>query len=183
MRTILFADNDKDFLDTRCQFLEAEGYQVRKAYSLGEATSYINNHRFHLIILDIRLENDDDEKDISGLILAKDQALRSIPKIILTNFPSYQFVREVMGPVHEGYPSALDFLAKEEGAEALVNAVNKSFSHHISIGWNLIIKWNEKHPLSFAHLAGLIETSMKSEILNSRSEEFEDLIRKLFINQ
>ena len=75
-----------------------------------------------LAILDIRLENDDDEKDLSGLLLVKEMA-HSVPKIILTGFPSYETVRDALQPSLEGLPVAVNFVAKQEGAEAMLRAV------------------------------------------------------------
>ncbi|RME51176.1 MAG: response regulator, partial [Caldilineae bacterium] len=127
-KVILFADNEPDFLDTRAEFLEKEGYTVIKAYTLEQARRFLGEKHLHLAILDIRLVDDDDEKDISGITLAKDPAFRSIPKIILTNFPSYQTVRDVLGVAVDGMPSAVEYLFKGEGAEAMLEAVARAFS-------------------------------------------------------
>jgi len=85
--TILFADNDVDFLKTRSEFLEREGYLVVPATSPTEAWRKLKTGGIDLAIVDVRLVNDDDEKDTSGLTLAKEVA-HSVPKIILTGFPS-----------------------------------------------------------------------------------------------
>jgi CheY-like chemotaxis protein len=125
MTTILFADNDPDFLDTRREYLEKEGYRVIPALNLSEAKRVIGQGNIDLAILDIRLEDDDDEKDISGLILAKDDA-PSLPKILLTAFPSYDYVRSVLKPQLEGLPAAIDFIAKQEGPEVMLRAVQRA---------------------------------------------------------
>jgi CheY-like chemotaxis protein len=125
--TILFADNDPDFLKTRAEFLEQEGYLVVPATSVTEAQRKLEIGGIGLAIIDIRLENDDDEKDTSGLVLARDVA-RSVPKIILTGFPSYQYVREALQPQLDGLPAAVDFVAKQEGPEALLRAIKSTLS-------------------------------------------------------
>jgi CheY-like chemotaxis protein len=122
MTTILFADNDPEFLKTRAEFLRQEGYQVIPALNPTEARRLLERGEMNLAILDIRLENDDDEKDISGLILAREVG-HSIPKIILTGFPCHDHVREALGPQLRGLPAAVDFVAKQEGPEALLRAV------------------------------------------------------------
>lgn len=124
--TILFADNDPDFLKIRKEFLEREGYAVIPAAEPAEARRILEQWQVNLAILDIRLVNDDDEKDLSGLTLAKEKAYRTVPKIILTRFPSYEAVREALGPALEGLPPAVDFVAKQEGPEALSRAVGKA---------------------------------------------------------
>ena len=123
--TILFADNDSDFLKSRKEFLEQEGYHVIPAANPTEARRIVEQEQADLAILDIRLVKDEDEKDISGLTLAKDTA-RSIPKIILTGFPTYEAVREALGPDLEGLPPAVDFVAKQEGPEVLLRAIRKA---------------------------------------------------------
>lgn len=125
MAIILFADNDSDCLRTRSEFLEQEEYRVIPALNPTEARRVLERGGIDLAILDIRLEDDDDEKDISGLILAKEVA-RSVPKIILTGFPSHEYVREALRPQLEGLPAAVDFVAKQDGPEALLRAIRKA---------------------------------------------------------
>jgi DNA-binding response OmpR family regulator len=177
---ILFADNDSDFLNTRTEFLENAGYRVLKAYTLENARQLLADAHIYLTILDIRMVNDDDEKDTSGLTLAKDPAYRSIPKIILTGFPSYQYVREALGPALDGLPPAVDFLSKQEGPEAMIQAVERAFAKHVRINWNLAIRWDELERLSFPHLSTLIEPDLDNIRLPDRADELEDLFRKLF---
>lgn len=124
--TILFADNDPDFLKIRKEFLEKEGYAVIPATNPVEAGRILEQWQVNLAVLDIRLVNDDDEKDLSGLTLAKEEAYRTVPKIILTKFPTYEAVREALGPALHGLPPAVDFVAKQEGPEALSRAVGKA---------------------------------------------------------
>ncbi len=123
--TILFADNDPNFLKTRSEFLERAGYLVIPAHNPQEARRKLEAGGLDLAILDIRLVNDSDAKDASGLSIAKEVA-PTVPKIILTDFPSYHHVREALRPQLQGLPAAVDFLAKEEGPEALLEAVHRT---------------------------------------------------------
>jgi DNA-binding NarL/FixJ family response regulator len=124
--TILFADNDTDFLNIRKEFLEMAGYQVITTASSIEARMLLEQAQVDLAILDVRLLDDSDDKDVSGLKLAK-ETTRSVPKIILTGFPTYEAVREALGPDLEGLAPASDFLAKQEGPQALLRAVREVF--------------------------------------------------------
>jgi DNA-binding response OmpR family regulator len=181
MNTVLFAENDADFLDVRAEVLEKAGYRVLKAHSLADAETLLRDAHIHLAIVDIRMINDDDERDRSGLTLAKDPAFRSIPKIILTSRPSYQYVREAMGPIEDGLPPAVDFLSKEEGPEAMIEAVRVVLAHHVRINWDLMVHWwNDQGPLSFAYLTCLIEPGVDRTHLPDRVSEVEDLFRNLF---
>lgn len=120
---VLFADNDARFLKVRKEFLEKEGYQVFSATDPTEARRLLEQEPVDLAILDIRLVDDADDRDISGLSLAKETD-RTIPKIILTGFPSWETVRDALGSKLEGLPLAVDFISKEEGPEALLRAVD-----------------------------------------------------------
>jgi len=175
---VLFADNEQDFLDTRAEYLESAGYLVLKAYSLEQAKKLLAETRVHLAILDIRLVDDDDERDLSGLTLAKDSAFGPVPKIILTGFPTYQAVREVLGPVVEGLPPAVDFLDKREGPEAMLQAVEKALVTYVSLNWQLTFRWAEH--LSFIHLLSLIDPHLDNVYILDRVGELEDLFRRSF---
>lgn len=179
-RRILYADNDRTHLDTRSELLEREGYQVVKAYSPDEAEKILERENIHLAILDIRLLNDDDEGDISGILLAKDERFRRIPKIMVTGYPTYEYVREVYGALIDDEPVAYAFLSKKEGTKALIEAVNTAFNKALGINWDLRIVWDEKGFLSLPYLVLLFQRNLEPGLLLSRSSELEDLFRKLF---
>lgn len=125
--TLLFADNDPDFLKTRSEFLEDEGYKVIQAMSVKEARSFIKRHSVELAIIDVRLTNDDDEKDESGLKLAREIAV-DLPKIMLTNFPTHSSVREALKIGRSGNPLAVNFIDKKEGPIALLKAIRTALN-------------------------------------------------------
>ena len=120
--TILFVDNDKRFLQVRKEFLEAKGYRVLTGYNPEEAREWLERDSIDLAILDIRLKDDADDMDISGLLLAQ-HTDPAIPKIFLTGFPTWEAVRDAFGSHLNGLPLAVDFVAKKEGPEALLRAV------------------------------------------------------------
>ncbi|MFN8457505.1 MAG: DNA-binding response regulator [Anaerolineae bacterium] len=167
-RYVLFADNDKEFLDTRSEQLEAADFIVFKAASLEEAEQILQTKWVHFAIIDLRLRDDNDDRDMSGLTLAKREEYRSIPKIMLTRFPSYEYVREALGPALMGLPPAVDFLAKQEGSGAMMQALEKAFALYVRINLKLIIRFGGH--LSFSQLASLSDPA----------GELEDLFRSLF---
>jgi hypothetical protein len=104
--------------------LEQEGYKVLLAVNPTDAKRLLENGGIDLAILDIRLTNDDDEKDTSGLIIAKTVA-PSVPKIILTGYPTFANVRESLGYMTtSGMPAAVNFLDKAEGPNAMIHAIS-----------------------------------------------------------
>jgi DNA-binding NtrC family response regulator len=66
--------------------------------------------------------NDDDQKDASGLELAKEIS-RSVPVLLLTGWPSLEYARQVLKPQLDGLPAAYDFITKHDGPEAMLTAV------------------------------------------------------------
>ncbi|MCI0395742.1 MAG: winged helix-turn-helix domain-containing protein [Chloroflexi bacterium] len=175
--SILLADDDFDFLTICAEFLESAGYQILKANSPVEAAAILESAHFHLAILDLRLAGGDD-RDKSGLLLAKNTA-RSIPKLILTAFPAYQDVAEVMKLDDFSLPPAVDFL--EKGAtdlHKLLAIIEQTLEKYVAINWNLIIRWGEA--LSMPLLAALLEPHLDRQGLAGRLDELEDLFGKLF---
>ncbi len=175
---ILLADNDPDFLNICSEFMERAGYRVRKAASPAEARQILKNFQVHLAIIDLRLTNDD-QKDKSGLNLVKDTT-RSIPKLITTNFPTHQDVRDAMKVNHQGSSPVVDFVDKKAGLNHLLSIVKDVIIQHVRINWDLDIRWDEREHLSFPHLVALIESDFDSAHLLDRTGEIEDLFRKLF---
>ncbi|HLF29018.1 MAG TPA: DNA-binding response regulator [Anaerolineae bacterium] len=179
-KIVLFMDNEPRFLQVQSRILEQAGYQVLMAHTLEGAEKELKEKRIHVAIFDIRMLDEDDEQDVSGLILAQTGEYRSIPKLILTGYPSYEYVREALGLAVDGQPPAVNFLDKDEGPEALVQAVGKVFTQYVRINWKLHIQWAEDQPLSFPGLVSLIEPYLASDHLPARCAEVEDLFRKLF---
>ena len=177
-KRVLFVDNDPDFLETRSESLAGTGLNLFKSTTFEQAEAFLSNHWVHLVIIDLRLRDEGDERDTSGLTLAKLDAYRSIPKIILTKFPNFESVREALGPVLNGLPPAVDFVAKQEGPDALLQAVERAFARHVRINWDLLIRWDDNH--SFLHLTSLIEPAVCHLHIPDRTDELEDLFRGLF---
>ncbi len=121
---ILIADNDNDFLETRREFLEREGYAVVTASSPIDAQKKLQEGNIDLAIVDVRLLNDDDEKDISGLEFAKSVA-DAIPVIILTGYSSTEYMRQALRLQINGTRIAQDFISKQDGPMALLSAIHR----------------------------------------------------------
>lgn len=179
---ILFMDNNPRFLEVQSRLLEQLGYKVLRALTLAEAEEKLTKERIHLAIFDIRMEDEDDGQDISGLLLAQNKAFQPIPKIILTahtdSRDTYKYARDVLGPTEDGLPPAVNFIGKDEGPETLIQAVERAFRQYVHINWNLVIRWEKAG--SFAHLAEFIAPTASTHQRQQVALEIEDLFRKLF---
>ena len=175
---ILFADNNDAFRTTRAQFLT--DYEVVHANSVEEAERILREQWIHMAILDIRMRDDADAQDASGLLLAKHDDYRLIPKIMLTGYPDYRHVVEALGPLLDGLPPAVDFLYKDDGAAMMRQAVEKVFVNYVGVNWDLVIQSNARQPVTFPNLTALIEPGLEGDLLSQRAQELEDLFRRLF---
>ena len=68
---ILIADNDKFALDTCESYLRSKGYDVHSALSPSRVTEILDEENIHLAVLDIRLIDDTQEDDFSGIWIAQ----------------------------------------------------------------------------------------------------------------
>lgn len=173
---ILIADNIESVANTYAEYLEMHGYRVLQVSTPEQCQRALEEERIHLAILDLRMRDDGDEKDISGLTLAQ-QSNPRIPKIILTAFPTWEMAREFLRLGENGLPPAADFASKLEGLPEFLQRVQKAFANRVGINWDLKIDWKVHNQFS---LARLIEPDLADERLPDRADELEDLFRKLY---
>lgn len=177
--SILITDNDTDYLATAREFLRSEDYRVYAASSAEEARHIIDTEIVHIAILDTRLKDDSDERDLSGLELAKGID-PSVYTIIQTRWPRYEDVRAALGAQLDGMPISVAFVAKQEGLAQLNETVKRVAREHVRINFSLSL--NFAQGLNPAELA----TGPDGEGAEAGSrdgiqaEELEDLLRKLF---
>jgi hypothetical protein len=62
----------------------------------------------------------------------------------------------------------------------LLDAVNRAFKERVRVNWNLAIQTNSRRPVTFPHLASILEQTLDGGRLIERSEELEDVLRRLF---
>ena len=122
---ILIADNDPAFSKALDGLLEQEGYQVLLASSPAEARRLLEQGGIDVALIDVRLQDDSDANDLSGLEIAEGVA-SSVPKIVLTSYPTVDTIRAALSFRSEGLPKAVDFMAKQEGPEKLLASIKRA---------------------------------------------------------
>jgi len=80
---ILVVDNDPSVLEAWKTRLERGGYEVFTAKSPDEAKELLKKEQIHLAVIDIRLINNKDEKDVSGIDLLR-MIKKEFPEVIIT---------------------------------------------------------------------------------------------------
>ena len=81
--TVLFVDDDRDFLDSKKAYLEARGYRVLTAESPETALALLEKATPSIIFLDLMMEHVDDGFRL-GYQIGKDERLRHIPRVMLS---------------------------------------------------------------------------------------------------
>ncbi|HAW50176.1 TPA: hypothetical protein DCX16_04435 [bacterium] len=187
---ILLADNDPSVLEALKNRTEKEGYIVFTAKSPDEAKELLKKERIHLAIIDMRLIDHGDMKDISGIELAK-EIDPLIIKIILTGFPSHETQRMATSDSFGGI--AYDYISKpDDPPSALIESIKKAFDDKIKINFELkIILKDDKPSGTFVYLEDekafeflLDEISIKGieaeEEKKKIEEELGEVFKKLF---
>ncbi len=81
--TVLFVDDDRDFLNGKKVYLEARGYRVLTAESPEAALALLEDETPSIIFLDLMMEKVDDGFRL-GYQIGKDARLRHIPRVMLS---------------------------------------------------------------------------------------------------
>jgi len=128
---VLVVDDLPDVRTTLSGLLLDEGYDVRSVSSRAEALQILGTERFHVAILDVRLdETDEDNQD--GLLLMREIREKdpTVVIIILTGYANVKMVREALQPDCEGVSPAFGFLEKSE-VDQLPEYVNRAFERAV----------------------------------------------------
>ena len=119
---LLLADNSQSYRRSLRVLLELEDYAVDEASNPDEVRTLLENTHPDLAILDLRMCDDNDANDMSGLEVAKYAAEFNVPCIILTAFPSTEVVRLALRS-RGGKSLAVDFVTKSGEPQAVIDAI------------------------------------------------------------
>lgn len=113
---VLIVDDNYDMLEVLQRNLKAQNFHTYKASSVIEAMNILKYSDIDLLITDLQMPG------INGMELVKyvDEHFPSIPKLVITGFPS------VDGAIDAVKSGALDYLVKPFTNEELKKAIEKS---------------------------------------------------------
>jgi len=177
---VLVVDDLPDARATLSGLLSDEGYDVRSASSRAEALQVVDAERFHVAILDVRLD-ETDENNQDGLLLMHEVRKKdpTIAIIILTGHANVKMVQEALQPNREGVSPAFGFLEKSE-ADELVEYVSRALERTVRINTALGIQDSEQF---LPQLPGKIRfVSTPKPPREQLVEEASELLRKLLFS-
>lgn len=120
----LVVDNDSSYRESLRSLLEMEGFSVLEAPSFHEALERVDFAYIDVALIDLRLKDDHNDRDFSGLEVAEALGKKEIPCIIITGFDTVETTRLALK--HLGTkPFVLDYVPKKDGPQALLSAIHK----------------------------------------------------------
>jgi DNA-binding response OmpR family regulator len=173
---LLLVDNDPVFIETCAEYLESAGFKVYTAASPAEAREKLESLWLHLAVVDVRLTNEIDPNDTSGLLLAQDMAC-VLPTLILTRYRDNDAMYRILKFQDDGRQRVMDYIDKRRELPELLQAIQNILKLEKSINTKLKIDWKTCDRFG---LISLMEPGLEPGSLADRSEELEGLFRKIF---
>jgi DNA-binding response OmpR family regulator len=121
-KRLLLVDNNAEYRHSLRAFLKLENYQVEEAASVDEAIQYLERSHFDLLLVDLRMTDEDDGYDFSGMEVAKKARDTQTPCIVNTAYPTVYAARVALNS-RSVEPLAVDFVEKGAGPQAILGAI------------------------------------------------------------
>ncbi|MEM7111280.1 MAG: response regulator [Chloroflexota bacterium] len=171
---ILIVENDPLVLEGNQLLFELEGYRVFTAVSVAEAVAILDHNHIDLAVIDVRLSNDHDTYDRSGIELAE-QMPPEVAKVLITAFHKFEY--------RSSLPQNLWHLAKQAGPAALVDKVARIFRDTIRLNRQLDIDLAPK--ITTESLVQQMKPfrDLEGEALTETSDELSKLFCRLFLRE
>ncbi|MBE7552398.1 MAG: response regulator [Anaerolineales bacterium] len=177
---ILVVDDLPDWRNTLVGLLSDEGYEVRPASSSAEALQALEAGRFHLALLDVRLdETDEDNREGLQLMRQLKTLDPTIAIIILTAYTDVKILEEALRPdPRTGHSPAVDSLQKSNINQQLIDSVQRVFRDEVKIDYHLTI---DQAGTSLPQLAGQLYRYLEPKRQpHEWIDEIDELLRRLF---
>jgi DNA-binding response OmpR family regulator len=175
--TVLFVDNNADFLELWAIKLRSAGYTVYEALSLEAAEQILARHWVHAMVVDVRMIDDDNPDDVSGLALVRNEAYATVPAVVFTSATDAIPAQETLR-LSNRRAAKVDYILKLGKPDHIMHELQRFFANQVHIDASLRIHWIT--PGSFLYLAERLLPVPEHLDLLDRAHELEDLIRNMF---
>jgi CheY-like chemotaxis protein len=176
---VLHVEDDQQWVKIVRDSFKAEGILLTTASTLEEAWERLNEHFYHVAILDISFDAGDPE-DYGGLLLLRQLAERGLlgamDVMIISAYGSREALRDAFKH------GVADFLDKFEFDESeLVKTVTRLTAERVYLGLEVFWEQSDDPEQSVLGLSVNGERVMRGSPLSKRlAEELDDLLRRLF---
>jgi DNA-binding response OmpR family regulator len=126
---VLLVDNSAGYRHSLLGLLGLEDYAVEEADSVTKAKEKLLAGDFDLALVDLRLTDDEDNYDFSGLEVARLATERGIPCVMITAFPSVQATRLALRS-RGVEPLAVDLIPKADGPQSILDTIKLVLRRH-----------------------------------------------------
>ncbi len=127
--SVLLADNSEKYRASLIPLLRLEGYEVDEADSVEAAIAKLESTAPDLALVDLRLTDDGDDHDISGLEVAKKARERGIPCVIITAYDSVETTRLALRARGAEPSLAVDYVPKRLAPDVLLASIASALEH------------------------------------------------------
>lgn len=180
---ILIVEDDRVTAALTAELLRDQGHTAVIAHTPEAALEQIARSYYHLVIVDLRLRDNTDPNDRSGLELAE-QIDQAIPKIILTKFPTLRDSVRALEQAAGRRSLAVKFVNKDDGDDVLSAAVAAVLDGAAPGASPPQIRWAERAapgaPRSITAISDLIVGAVDASEMSARNREIADLLHQLF---
>jgi CheY-like chemotaxis protein len=178
---ILVVDDEAQWREQLVEILNHEGYITKAVATAKDALDVLYRGIYHLLILDIRLD-DDDQCQTDGMTLLKSLKERGLDEATKIIMLSAHGTKEDMRTAFRDFDVA-DFLSKDDfDRQHFLENVRTAFNNHVGVNLNLDIFWADagaKQAVRYLQIEH--EVIEQNEALCERAAiELEDLLRRLF---
>ncbi len=179
---ILLVDDDERWLNEISSILQRSGFYVDTVATISQAIQKLDETFYHLAILDIRME-DNDQNNAEGMTLLnkldESNLLGAIEIIMLSAYGTMKQMREAFA-----HHRVVDFLSKEDFDNLeFLEQVARVFADKVLINLNLDIHWQQvsgPEPIvTNLELAG-VRIKRDKPLLSRIAVELDDLLCRLF---
>jgi two-component system KDP operon response regulator KdpE len=126
---VLLVDNSADYRHSLLSLLALKRYEVEEAGSVNEAKEKLLTQDLDLALVDLRLTDDEDDYDFSGLEVNELAGERGIPCIVITAFPTVEATRWALQS-REKDPLALDLIPKSDSPQSILDTIRLVLHRH-----------------------------------------------------
>jgi CheY-like chemotaxis protein len=139
---VLVVDDEQDWCDEIVEALKGGGFDADSAVTVERAFELLNEKFFHVLVLDIRMDENNPE-DSSGIDILKELDERGLIEAIRIIMLSAYDTKEQVRTAFKTY-KVTDFLSKDNfRTQELLKIIRQVFADEVNINLELAIHWQQ----------------------------------------